>query len=284
MRKNNFKQQFRELKSRLKLINGREEARVVQFRESMCLISDFLEEVRKAVAAGSFADKFEEIYFFKFEKPEFYGLKIYQALLFALDNNRPCGTEETVRAYYLEELQFISRFFRQEAFLYQYFRAGFTELDEQLFLRGAVVQTIVLPEVPELDPAFSTNGDYLFAQFTAYELLQDHLLSEIRLLDGAVPVAVNVPSGKKWFDWKGEVINMVELGYGLFLSRQTNAGLQEIFDWLEESFGVEIGIPANRFREIKRRKRLSRTRFTEAIRDALIAYMDKEDVYDPDEE
>jgi len=142
----------------------------------------------------------------------------------------------------------------------------------------------VLPEVAETDPGYSTNGDYVFAQFAAYEMLQEHLLSAISRLDGEAMLPVNGQAGKKWFDWKGEVINLVELGYGLFLSRQTSAGLQELFNWLEESFGVEIGIPANRFREIKRRKRLSRTRFTEAVRDALIAYMDKDDLYDPDKD
>jgi len=132
----------------------------------------------------------------------------------------------------------------------------------------------------EHDDEFGTAGDALFASFMAYELLQEYVLGELKKLDevSAAGAAV-LGAPKKWFDWSGEMINLVELGYGLYLSKQIGdgkAGLQEIFNWLESSFGVEVGIPANRFREIKRRKRLSRTHYTELIRDALIAYMEED--------
>ncbi|MBC7418805.1 MAG: RteC domain-containing protein [Pedobacter sp.] len=61
-------------------------------------------------------------------------------------------------------------------------------------------------------------------------------------------------------------------------------GLQEIFNWLEASFGVEVGIPANRFREIKRRKRLSRTRFIDFCKTGLLNYMEENDAFHPDNE
>jgi hypothetical protein len=205
---------------------------------------------------------------------------VYQVLLFALLKGLPVGPPEVLRAFYLEELGFICRFFKQHNFLYAYFRSGFTELDELLFMRGAEVSFALLPEVIDHDAEFGTAGDRLFASFMAYELLQEYILGELKKLDelsaiGAPALGLN----KKWFDWSGEMINLVELGYGLYLSKQIGdgkAGLQEIFNWLESSFGVEVGIPANRFREIKRRKRLSRTHYTELIRDALIAYMEED--------
>ncbi len=81
----------------------------------------------------------EEVYFFKFEKPEFYALQVYHVALFGLLQGRPLGVPELVRAYYLEELRFIERFFKQYAFLYEYYRSGFTEMDELLFVRGMEV-------------------------------------------------------------------------------------------------------------------------------------------------
>ncbi|KQC02041.1 RteC domain-containing protein [Pedobacter sp. Hv1] len=283
MRKNNAKQSFRNLRSRLKTITSSDKLGLVEkFSQCLSLINDFLLEVRLEVTSVAFKDKMEEIYFFKFEKPEYYALKIYHVSLFTLLHQKPVGTDDQLREFYLEELHFIGRFFRQHAFHYQYYRAGYTEMDDTLFLRGVETKPFYLSEIPELDPDFSTNGDYLFAQFIAYELLQEYILEAIKSLDNEVTGNVTLPlnRGKKWFDWTGEIVNLVELGYAIYLSKQVNdekASLADIFRWLEESFGVEIGIPANRFREIKRRKRLSRTHFLEIMQRAMISYMEEDD-------
>jgi len=280
MRKNNFKQAFRDLRTKLKSVSANgENAAVMKLNDAVLLIDDFLKDLREQVAATAFPNKFDEIYFFKFEKPEYFSFKIFHVAVFNLLQSKPVGTNDIVKAYFLEELRFIARFFKQHAFHYEYFRSGFTELDELLFLRGMPLQSALVPVNFVVDPDFSTGGDMLFAQFMAYEQLQDFILDELKKLDQAIGPAVVAEGGKKWFDWTGEVINLVELGYGLYLSKQIGhgkAGLQEIFNWLEETFGVEIGIPANRFREIKRRKRLSRTFLTDLIRDALIGYMEED--------
>jgi len=282
MRKNNnVKQEFRDLRLRLKGIGARDDFSLLQrFNESISLINVFLSSVRERVTTVAFKDQLEEIYFFKFEKPEYYALKIYEVSLFGILNQRPVGTDEMLRAYYLEELAFISRFFKQYAFLYEYYRSGFTQMDELLFLRDGMAPDVLLPEFWELDPEFSTPGDYLFSKFIAYESLREFILGELRVLEvRAAAVVAPLAGDKKWFDWTGEVVNLVELGYALYVSRQIGDGkvsLAEIFRWLEESFGVEVGIPANRFREIKRRKRISRTHFTDLLREALLKYMDND--------
>ncbi|MNJ87492.1 RteC protein [compost metagenome] len=283
MRKNNnAKQEFRDLRLRLKAITCREDfSLLARFNESISLINVFLAAVRERVTTVAFKDQMEEIYFFKFEKPEYYALKIYEVSLFGILNQRPVGTDDMLRVYYLEELTFISRFFKQYSFLYEYYRSGFTQMDEFLFLREGMVPDVLLPEFWELDPEFSTCGDYLFSKFIAYEGLRDFILGELRVLEVRAAAVVSPLAGdKKWFDWTGEIINLVELGYAIYLSRQLGkdkASLTEIFHWLEVSFGVEIGIPANRFREIKRRKRLSRTHFLDQMRKVLLDYMEDDD-------
>ncbi|OKS86143.1 RteC domain-containing protein [Mucilaginibacter polytrichastri] len=279
MPKNNAREAFRLLKNRLKPIDNNDDRNIIEkFNDGSVLINDFLLEVRKMIISNPFTDKFEEIYFFKFEKPEYFSYKIYRKELFILLKQKPTSTENIIKEYFLEELKFISRFFKQHAFLYEYFRSGYTELDDILFLRNVSMQSALFPEPISLDIDFSTSGDYIFAQFIAYEGLQEFILGQLKQMDQIVSPGV-IKSKKKWFDWTGEVINLVELGYGLYLSKQIGqgkAGLQEIFNWLEETFGVEIGIPANRFREIKRRKRLSRILLTDLIRDSLIGYMDSD--------
>ncbi|MCX2479342.1 RteC domain-containing protein [Pedobacter sp. MC2016-15] len=282
MYKNIAKQDFRKLLIKLDaLIADRNLSLIEKFNQSIALVNDFLHEVRSQVTSVAFQDKFEEIYFFKFEKPEYYAQKIYQVALFTLLNQKPVGTVEMIKTYFVDELAFVSRFFKQHAFYYEYYRSGFTELDEPLFLRESLIASPLLIDLPDLDPEFSTGGDYLFAKFIAYEQLRDYILDELKKLENKD--ASRLPSlgkDKKRFDWTGEMINIVEMGYSLYVSKQMNDGkasLADIFRWLEESFGVELGIPANRFREIKRRKRITRTHFLDSLRSDLLDYMDKDD-------
>lgn len=255
-----------------------------RFNQAMPMVTKFLDFARQERLVLGFADRFEEIYFFKFEKPEYYAMKIYVANWFTLMNGRPKGTAVQLREFYSEELRFIYRFFAQHAFHYQYYRSGMTELDELLFVRGVDVSPVFVLEVPELDASFCTSGDYLFAKFMAYERLQELVLGELDQLEVRERSVLSVVgagaggSAAKVFDWTGEVINLVELGYALYVSGQIGggkAGLGEIFRWLETSFGVEIGIPANRLREIKRRKRMEKLHFILLMQEMLTEYIDK---------
>jgi hypothetical protein len=297
MRKNNFKVAFRELRGKLKMISGNDDLGLVEkFNEAIALIRDYLKDVRTSVLANPFKDKLEQVYFYKFEKPEYYALKIYHVALFTLLNQKPAGPPEMIRKFYLEELEYILRYFKQYAFYYEYYRSGFTAMDEVLFVPGAVMASPLLHDVPELDPEYSTNGDYLFSKFIAYELLQEYILNELAAMDspagglaanGLMNAGVNGTfSGGQRFEWTGELINVVELGYGIYISKQLNGGkatLAEIFRWLNDSFGLKIVNPANKLAEIKRRKRISRTHFFDFLQAAFIAYLDEDDAFDPDD-
>ncbi|MFD0792038.1 RteC domain-containing protein [Mucilaginibacter litoreus] len=180
----------------------------------------------------------------------------------------------------MQELEAIRRFFRQYAFLYAYFRQGMMEMDHLYFIRGERVQHLLLPDVSEPDPNFSTAADYLYSKFRALERQQEWLLAQISALEPQGGPVKRLRSLR----WTGESINLVELGYGLFYSGQFNngkAGIGEIFSWLEENLQVSIGIPARRFVEISRRKRLSRTKFLDSLRDAVNKKADEGDAYVP---
>lgn len=282
MRKNNFKQAFRDLQNGVKLAASRNDLSLAEkFSSILEQITEFFSRVRVQVLSIPFDNDLEEIYFFKFEKQEYTALKIYYAALFSLLNRKPEGYRRTVSKFYLRELDYISACFKHYRFYYEYYRSGATDLDELLFLRGSLVASPVLLELPEPDPDFSTCGEYLFGMFSAYESLQEYILEEMKALEKLKAGATLVSSApvKKYFEYTGELINMVELAYGLWISGQFNNGkasLVEIFRWLEETLGIELGVPSNRFREIKRRKRLSRTHFMDLCRSELLAYMDNE--------
>ena len=286
MRKNTFKVLFRDLRGRLKTITGRGTTLLEKFNETLAEIAAFMKQVREHVKLVPFKDTLEEVYFFKFEKPEYFGLQIYHVALFGLLNGRPAGVPELLRVYYLEELGFIARFFKHYAFLYEYYRSGYTELDEMLFVRGAEVKFPLLQELPVLDAEFSTAGDYLFAKFMAYEDLQEYILGELKKLDQLTPVVASLGGGgRKCFEWSGEIINLVELGYGIWLSGQIGEGKRvcrrSLTGW-SKALGWRSVFLQTAFREIKRRKRLSRTRFMDFCKDKLLVYMDEDDAYRPE--
>jgi len=220
-----------------------------------------------------FRDKQEEILFFKSVKPRFYCHYIFEVMLYNLVSGAPLGDPQLLRAYYLDELRFIQRDFRQQSFLYQYFRLGATELDELYFVRAVAVQSVLIPEVPDLDKVFSTSGDYLFSRFMAGEMLQEYIAHALAGI-GQPERAVYSRPGKNRppLKWTGESVNAVEMGYGIWLSEQLNHGeasLADIMYWLSESLDVDLSKHTNRFEEIKERKIVSPTKFIDHMREGI---------------
>ncbi len=84
--------------------------------------------------------------------------------------------------------------------------------------------------------------------------------------------------------WTGDTIYLAELGYGIYLTRQLNGGtatLTDIFQWLEESLNVTIGKPSKRLAELKARKRLSQTKYTDEMKDSIRNKIERDDEYRP---
>jgi hypothetical protein len=245
-----------------------------------------LKRLRAHVNDLKFKDKAEEIPIFKYIKPSFYQWQIYYTELYNIETNLPHGDAEKQAGFLELELLYIERFFRQYAFLYQYYKLNATELDNMYFIRGAEAQSILLPEVPDLDPEFSTSCDYLFSKFKALETLKDWILERLLLLRkkniDPQSLSGNIRAGE--MNWTGDTIDLAEVGLGFYHTGKLNngtAGLGEIFRWLEETFHVNIGVPAKRFAELRKRKRLSRTRYLNEMRDSLNLKMENEDEYIP---
>jgi len=232
-------------------------------------------------------DQKEEIYFFKHIKPNIYRWKIYYSELYTIEENLPTGSVDEQINHLKQEHYHIERFFLQYQFQYQYYKLNAVELDNLYFVRGVDLQSTLLPDVPELDPAFSTSCDYLFSKIKAYELLRDWIKERLNYLKKNPVSLDNILQGQATTElrWTGDSINLAELGYGLYYTAQLNngtAGIGEIFRWLEEKLGVAIGIPAKRFAAIRARKRLSRTKYIDEMKDAIDRKLEKEDEYVPE--
>ena len=231
------------------------------------VINRVMADLKNFIVENSFADQQEEINFFKYEKPLFVCELLCAHQVFTIETQSRQFTEALlIRNYYEQELKVIKHHFIQHQFLYQYYLLEASELDTILFVRGAEASAVLLPETPDLDPEYSTKGDYLFAQFLASEKVQDYLINEL------YPSPEGMRSGKV-LRWTGETVNLVELAYGLFLTGQLNNGkatIAEIIQWLEMQFNVDVGNGYRRWHAISNRKRVTPTKFIDQMRDAVI--------------
>jgi len=274
---------YKRLMEFLSVLTGKEADPVKRLAQALQEIRVVLQMLRGKVLSRPFPSKEIEIWFFKTIKPKFYALRIFHLELYNLDINRPAGTRDMLLAFYRKELGLIERFFKLNAFLYQYFKAGFSEMDGLYFLRGAEIPTVLQPELPDADPAFSTGLDYMYARFMAFEMLQREILDRMIGLDGTLlPFEPKKPT--PMLQWTGSHVNMVELVYGLCYTMQLNNGqadVTEIVALMENTFGIKLRDAHHSFVEIRRRKVDSPSRFLEQMAAAIQRRVNEDLEYKP---
>jgi len=234
--------------------------------------------LREWVVNDGLASVEEEIDFFKYWKPAFYALQIFAVELGAIEDQLPVADLALRAVYIREQLVFIERFFRQQAFLYQYYKMDATELDKLYFVRGVAPLDMLALELPGNDPVFSTTCDYVFAKFMAYEKLRNHLLDLLSVKEGGGESFVSKKG--KVLKWTGDTCNLIEVAYGIYDTLQINEGdvdLTDIIDWLESTLNVNLSRFYRRFMEIKRRKVMSKTKYLDEMRTAVNKRIDDTD-------
>jgi hypothetical protein len=270
MQKSKYERGLAELQSEISLLDGEVIAPIDRLRHTMPLISGFVNEIKKEVLNDGFETIEAEIHFFKVIKPGYYALQLFELEWYNISVNKPAGTHEMLKTFYEDELLSLMRFFRNNAFYYQYYRFHATELDQKYFLRDTRPGDIPVLDVIDPLPGFSTALDYLFAKFIAYERLRDYLLDQLTMLYFDKQVDKTLPKLR----WTGEKINVVELAYGIHFTGQINKGKAEVIEiltWLTESLGIAIS-PDQAYRmflDIKRRKTVSSTRFINKMGEAV---------------
>lgn len=242
-----------------------------------------LTKLKDVVGASGFRSQSEEVEFFKTVKPKFYSLLVLSAERYGFENARPLRAGKSRERFYEGQMDYISRFFHQHEFLYQYYRMRAVELDSLYFVRGAEPVGLIGGDLPVLDPSFSTMGDYLFSKFMALERLREIVLSEMEVPSLAGTGAVRSKKGRE-LRWTGDSCNLIELIYGVFDCRQVNDGevdLSDLMDVFEQCFQVNLSRYFRRFTEIKRRKSMSKTRFLDEMARMVNKRIEDGDAYVP---
>jgi hypothetical protein len=226
------------------------------------------------IAGITFKNSREEIYFFKHTKPEILAVRTEEIFRYNLFINTPIGTIEVQLKFFEDQLKSLTSFFRINSFNYQYYKNNINDLDGVYFLKSSGPPEVPLDGVVENDSEFSTPMSYQFSKFIAYENLQYFLLERIALIKNPDYKAHQLSEQQdNDLKWTGDLINIVELAYGIWLTGQLNNGnasLNQIVRWLETNLHVTIGIIQRRFADIEKRKRLSPTKYIDQMRDTIL--------------
>jgi len=269
-----MKTQLRNIESRLKasLLALNDDSPLERYRSASAMIDASLVELKEYLLNYHFQNDAEEIYYFKCTRPMVLSCKIEEGLRYNLTVNKPIGTDHVQVSYYEGCIRGLESFFRLNEFFYQYYKNEFTDLDALYFTRKSGPLKVPHPEIIDSDLQFSTPMSDVFARFIAYEHVQYYILGKVAEMNDnrGLSTADGQQSALKW---TGEVVNLVELAYGIWLTGQMNNGnasLNEIVRWLEMNMQVKIGIVQRKFTEIERRKRLSITKFIDQMKDAVL--------------
>ncbi|AKD04282.1 RteC domain-containing protein [Pontibacter korlensis] len=260
------------------------ETEVLRFPSPALRQERLLQHIRKAidvlkrqVIAHTFAEEAEEILFFKEVKPKFTSLLIFHARLALIELKKPLGSLQDLRRHYENELLLIRIFYDHHVQLYQYLLSGASYLDSRLFVRGKTdLPYQYCTSAVDTDTRFSTHYDYIVARLEANRRLGEYLIQALQRLEQG-QLDLNVPQSEPAMTWTGSKVYLIELAYGLYESGQINNGtadLCQITEQLEKFFGVKLGNVYRTFQEVRQRKKDSRTKFLDLMRERLLHRMD----------
>jgi len=260
-----------------------EDANILGYhRDAIKLISQAIAELKIKVVTGKFTTTEEEIRFFKEIKPKFFSKLIYHAELYNMELKKPVGNPAIIRKYLNKKLDMISYFFKDNLEFYQYYRAGLTDMDEKIFVRGNEdIRLRIDVSYFEGDPSFSTSHDHVLSRILANELLSDYLHLQLEKLDRwYVPAPTSAsdkdPFTMKWTDAKAALIELI---YALHCNQSFNNGkinISDIASVFQDVFHINLGDYHRKFLEIKSRK-INHTKYLDQLKEALLKKINEDD-------
>ena len=271
-----------ELDSQLQFIRLETEEQIKAAELSIKVLLSVIDKLKKFTLRYKFKNEADEIHFFKYFKPQFISKLIYHNRVLNIETKKPYGGEKVTRKYLNNELEKLKRFFDNNLEFYKYHRTNSTYLDHKYFIRGKHDIKLSLDTFYfEADHRFCTSHDYKVAKIIAHDLVQVFLEDEIASLDRKELKAQSKSEvlPKPTIFWTGSKVALIELMYALHAEGSLNNGkieLNAIADFIEKSFGIDLGQFHRSFLELRELK-TGRTKYIDTLREKLIKRMDDAD-------
>ena len=152
-------------------------------------------------------------------------------------------------------------------------------MDEKWFVRANVNCSVFpVPNLIDIDPRFSTGTDYIISLIKANEELKEYLNKTLSELGRSGRTQLS--EVKKYLPWTGPKVHLIELAYALVATGQINNGgieVSAIARAFESFFNIKLGVIYHPFQEIRLRKRESRTKYIDMMKEGLLRRMDELD-------
>jgi hypothetical protein len=140
------------------------------------ILTRFNEEFKQKLRQADFSSPQEEIYYFRYQRPELTAHLLYHNKRYHIELGRPIGSPKHIREYYRSELRRIDQFFEQNEAFIRYLRSGTTDRDDFFFRRNNIsFKTVSESSFCILDENQTTNYDFKAGKFAACMRLADYL-------------------------------------------------------------------------------------------------------------
>ena len=272
----------RKIDAKIEQIECSEIGMIAKSLDASRVLSEAFNQLKAFALSYKFKDEDEEIFFFKETKPKLCSRLIYYRKIYNIEMNCPTGSDKQ-QEYLNNFLNDIDKYFTKRLDFIRYYRSDSSHLDAYYFLRGkADVEQYLETFYYELDPNFSTNGDFKVAKILANDMLSVYINSKLSELER--------PQTKDKFDygsifpkekitWTGKKTELVEQIYAWIEANSFNNGnvnIKELVNYIESVFNINLGDFYHAFLEIRERKD-SRTLYLDKLIKRLNERMDNMD-------
>lgn len=242
----------RELCEELELLQHNEADALCRANKAANLIKKTLTSFRNCLRKEDFNSLDDEIYFFKYTKPQILAYFFHYSILAELEHKKIMLTDEEVKAFIDSKHRMYRHILRDHIEFVRYYHEGLTHFDNLYFLRGANNYGFSrLSNGLILDPEFNTSHDVVAANIIAFDLFQKHFTPKPELQPSFGP-----PPPK--LKWTANRLDLVELIYALQASGAINYGdadLKDLAKVFETMFQIQIGDLYRSFHDISNRKK-----------------------------
>lgn len=246
----------------------------VEYAIGHCKIA--LEKLRKLVIEKGFPDRKSEIQFFKEIKPAAYGRLLFYHLVFDIESKRKKADVSVTKRYLQKCLYKINEYMEEHHVKVQYYRCGFTHLDEHYFLRANSEIPLELKDSRQLlDEEFFTWHDHTFSVIQANDMLADYIREEFDKLEH--PEKVIETGLKSRFHWAGKKIDGGEIIYAFYYAKVVNSGnitIKELAEAFDDMFGTDLAKDIYRLHAEIQQRKIDRTKFLDFLRSVLQQRLD----------
>ena len=249
----------------------------MEFAIGRCKVA--LDHMREHVVKVGFSDPKSEIYFFKKIKPAVYSKLLYYQSVFDLESKLLKADVPVLKRYFQRRLYKINEYMEEHQVKVQYFKCGFTHLDEKYFVRDNSEIPLELRSSQHLlDEEFFTWHDHTFSTIIANEMLIDYIRERLVKLEN--PVTNAQPFYKSSLKWTGHKIDLGEIIYAFLYSGAVNNGNATIIDLavaFEQIFNVQIKEDIYRYYQDIQKRKIDRTKFLNQLIAILQRMIDEKD-------